>query len=509
VHTTVVKSADQLEIADLRARRGTGRIHGAGSWRLAEPVSGDLRVEVNRISLRRAFAHGAAGGPYLVEGMVSGNITWRMSSDSEHLAVDGHVHALHLGHAAATVFQVLDGRVQGKLGRDRDGTWRGDSVSFLSEGLEAELRNVRAHRTTTHYDLSGALELRVATEVMPKLIGGILPDRLQLSGPVELTGNAAGHIAVDGNVSLRDFTYTGDLRLARVDWDGALWEAVAARFTVAQGRLTVEDARAQVLGGWMRLRPDTFLDLQGPRHAFQVHLAAEQLDLQLETGKRMPLFALVIPLLLLQPDRKDPIRMSGMFDGELHVSGIYDGQPGWGQSINGEGHFRIADGTVIGSTVISGFVAKALTLPGNLVDQSLKALLDRADNPLQVIESLMRRAFVFGTLKSPIELRAGEIRLADNLIVSAPEFTLVINGYSTLEGTVDYEVHSDLVHRLLFGEVINLAEEIPLLGTVLRHMNPFQRIYQHIELSATVQGDMFRRNVAGQPDVHVDVYFVQ
>jgi hypothetical protein len=240
-----------------------------------------------------------------------------------------------------------------------------------------------------------------------------------------------------------------------------------------------------------------------------VHLAAEQLNLELETGKRVPLLALVLPLLLLQPDRQDPIRMSGMFDAELHASGTYDGLPDWSRSVNGDGDFRIAHGAVIGSTVISGFVTKALTLPGNLVDQSLKTLLDRTGNPLQVIESLLRRAFVFGTLNSPIELRAGDIHLADNFTVSAPEFTLLINGYSTLEGEVDYEVHSDLIHRLLFREVINLPEEIPLLGPVLRHINPFQRLHQHIELSATVQGNIFRRKTAGQPDVHVDVHFVQ
>jgi hypothetical protein len=227
----------------------------------------------------------------------------------------------------------------------------------------------------------------------------------------------------------------------------------------------------------------------------------------LDTPQR--LLALVIPLFLLQPDRNDPIRLWGLFDAELHASGVYDGQPGWGQSVNGEGQFRLADGAVIGSTVIAGFVAKALTLPGNLVDQSLKALLDRTGHPLPVIESLPRRAFVFGTLDSPIELRAGDIRLADNLTVSAPELTLVINGSSTLEGAVDYAAHSDLVHRLLFGEVINLADEVPMLGTVLRPINPFQRLHQHLELSATVQGNMFRRTTAGPPDVHVNVYFVR
>ena len=122
-------------------------------------------------------------------------------------------------------------------------------------------------------------------------------------------------------MSLRDLTYTGNLRLARVDWDGALWEAVAAQLTVAQGRLTIDEASARMLGGWLRLRPETFIDLQGPRHDFYVHLAAEHLDLRLETGKRMQLLALVIPLFLLEPDRKDPIRMSGLFDAELQASG--------------------------------------------------------------------------------------------------------------------------------------------------------------------------------------------
>ena len=81
-------------------------------------------------------------------------------------------------------------------------------------------------------------------------------------------------------------------------WDSALWEAVAARLTVEQGRLTIDEASARMLGGWLRLTPETFVDLQGPRHDFHVHLAAEHLDLQLETGKRMQLLALVLPLFL-------------------------------------------------------------------------------------------------------------------------------------------------------------------------------------------------------------------
>ena len=214
-------------------------------------------------------------------------------------------------------------------------------------------------------------------------------------------------------------------------------------------------------------------------------MAAQQLDLQLETGKRLQLLALLLPLFLLEPDRKDPIRMSGLFDAELQASGTFDGQPGWSRSVNGSGHFRITQGAVIGSTLITGFVAKALTLPGSLVDQSLKALVDRRGKVLQVIAGLLRRSCDFGTIASPIELHAGEVHLANNFTLSAPEFSMVINGYSTLDGKVDYDVHSDLVHRSLFGEAINLAEKLPLLGTVLRHINPFQLIHRHLELSAT------------------------
>jgi AsmA-like C-terminal region len=509
VHTTVVKSVDRLEVANLHARRGTGRIHGAGAWRLAEPVGGDLQVEMDRISLRQTLAQGAAEGPYLVEGTLSGTVAWRMDAHGERFTLDGHVQPLHLRHAATTIVQVPEGRVQGELGRDGDGSWRGDQLVFRSDDLAVELRDVAARRTPTYYDLSMALDLQASAEVITGLTGGLLPDRLQVSGPIELAGSAAGHIAVGGGASLRDLTFTGDLRLARVAWGGASWEAVAAHFTVAQGRLTIDDARARVLGGWMRLRPDTFVDLQGPRRDFQVHLTADQLDLRFETGKRVPLLALLIPLFLLEPDRQDPIRMSGMLDAEVHASGTYDGQPGWEQSVNGHGYFRIAQGAVLGSTAISGFVTKALALPANVVDQSVKALLEGTGKPLQVLKDLLRRAFVFGTLSSPIELRAGKIHLADDLTVHAPEFSLVIRGYSTIEGVVDYDVHSDLIHRLLFGEVIDLTEEIPVLGTVLRHVNPFQLIHRHIELSATVQGNMFRLDAAGQPDVHVGVYVVQ
>ena len=37
---------------------------------------------------------------------------------------------LHLRHAAATLVEVLEGRLHGRLGRERDGTWWGDALAF-------------------------------------------------------------------------------------------------------------------------------------------------------------------------------------------------------------------------------------------------------------------------------------------------------------------------------------------------------------------------------------------
>src|SRR5262249_48060181 len=143
VHTTVTKSGDQIEIADLYARHETGRIHGTGAWRLAEPVDGGLQVELERISLRQLLAREAAGGPYIVEGMLSRTVTWRMDHHGDRITVGGRVHPLHLLHAATTIVQVSEGRVQGELGRDRDGTWWGDALAFLSDDLTVTLHQGR------------------------------------------------------------------------------------------------------------------------------------------------------------------------------------------------------------------------------------------------------------------------------------------------------------------------------------------------------------------------------
>ena len=100
---------------------------------------------------------------------------------------------------------------------------------------------------------------------------------------------------------------TGNLRLARVAWDGAVWEAVAAHLTVAQGRLTIDDARAQTLGGWLRLDPRPSSICRDRPATFRCTWRPEQLDLHLETGKRLRLLSLVLPIFMTsRPEGPDP-----------------------------------------------------------------------------------------------------------------------------------------------------------------------------------------------------------
>ncbi len=387
--------------------------------------------------------------------------------------------------------------------------WQATTIRLQGDGLALDISHAVARRTPTHDDLSGTVQLHITTEVVTALTLGLLPDGLAPSGTLDVSGSAALHGVWGGGVSLRHVRYTGELRLAHVGWQGTKLAALAARLTVAQGRLTVEAGEAQLLGGAVRLEPGTFIDLPGPAHDFQLHLAATQLNLAHDTGTRLSLTGLFIPLFLLEPDRRRPMQTSGMLDWDMRVSGTYDGRPGWSTSVNGAGQFRITHGAVETSTTVSSFALKALTLPANLIDQSVKALSGHRGKPLKALESLGKRSLVFGTLESPIQIQAGVIRLKDDFTITTPEITLVFNGHSTLEGEVDYHIHSDLLHRLFLGELFTLPDKLPVLGHLFRHINPFHHVTGHIELSATVQGNVLRRIASGQRAVRVHVYLIR
>jgi hypothetical protein len=118
------------------------------------------------------------------------------------------------------------------------------------------------------------------------------------------------------------------------------------------------------------------------------------------------------------------------------------------------------------------------------------------------LTSLGRQSFVFGTIESPIQVQAGTVRLQPDFEVRSPEFGMRINGSSTLEGDLDYHVRTDLIERLRFGSITSLPNRIPVIGNVLRYINPFT-LLEGVELEATVQGNVFRKNADGKLDIAV------
>jgi hypothetical protein len=174
--------------------------------------------------------------------------------------------------------------------------------------------------------------------------------------------------------------------------------------------------------------------------------------------------------------------------------------PGWSKTVNGEGRFRIVDGAILGSTLVAGLTTKAVALPWNMVHNTLTQPFAADGRFGSAIASLGRKAFVFGTLESPIHVQAGVVRLQPDFEVRSPELSMVINGYSTLEGSVDYHVRTDIIERLRLGSITSLPNQLPIIGSLLPSID---HLLKGIELEATMQGNAFRKDAAGKIDITV------
>jgi hypothetical protein len=384
--------------------------------------------------------------------------------------------------------------------------WELPRLRLQGQGIDVELTDVTLHRTPSHIDLRSALQAHLAGAVSYGVTLGLLPAAFEVKDTVDLAGTAGLRIPVTGPIEPRHLSYAGDVRLQGLEIEGDSATSLTARLNLAQGRLTVETARADLLDGEVRMTSASFVDLQGPDHDFDVHVMAKDLQLQVHGGARLALsrvLFLLAPLFIIEPKRDEPARMTGTLEAELALSGRFSSTPGWSKTVNGEGSFRIVDGVIQGSTLVAGVTTKVVMLPWNTVHNALTGLF-AADGQLgSEIVRLGKQAFIFGTIESPIQVQAGEVHLKPNFAVRSSRFGMVLNGSSTLEGDLHYHVRTDLIERLRFGSITSLPNRIPILGPVLRYMNPFT-LLEGIELEATVQGNAFRKNAEGKIDIEVN-----
>jgi hypothetical protein len=384
--------------------------------------------------------------------------------------------------------------------------WEFPHLRLQGQGIDIALTDVDLHRTPSHIDLRSALQAHLAGAVSYGVTMGFLPAAFEVKDAVDLAGTVGLRMPVTGPIEPRHLSYAGDVRLQSLGIEGDMSAALSARLNLAQGRLTVETARADLLDGEMRITSASFVDLQGPGHDFDVHVMAKGLQLQVHGGARLALsraLFLLAPLFIIEPKRDEPARMAGTLEAKLALSGRFSGTPGWSKTVNGEGFFRIVDGVIQGSTLVAGVTTKVVMLPWNTVHNALTGLF-AADGQLgSEIVNLGRQAFSFGTIQSPFQVQAGEVHLKPNFEVRSSRFGMVLNGSSTLEGDLHYHVRTDLIERLRFGSITSLPNRLPILGPVLRYMNPFT-LLEGIEVEATVQGNAFRKNAEGKIDVEVN-----
>jgi hypothetical protein len=134
VQATVVKTAQQLDITDLRATRDAGSVQGTGSWRLGGPADGSMQVQAAQVPLQTTLGRSPAQASYVLEGTVSGPVRVRMRQDSVQITMEQQVSVLRLRRGSAILAQLPLIRVQGTLGVDAS-TWWARQVEVAGDAL--------------------------------------------------------------------------------------------------------------------------------------------------------------------------------------------------------------------------------------------------------------------------------------------------------------------------------------------------------------------------------------
>jgi hypothetical protein len=511
-------AAGRVRIAKGRGAYGSGRFEVQGSLglppRLGTPSNHGV-VTLHQIRLE----HTKQVQDFRSQGAATSHL---------HTTIDGHVELqVTPGGELMGVLQVQTGTMARQVRQGQDVLeevemppihlssqmssahplehWEFPSLRLRGEGIAIDLTNLQVQRTASHIGLQGALQVHLSGEVSSMITRGFLPAAFELKEAVDLVGTAVLQLPLTGPIELRHISYAGDLRLRRLLIEGDESASLTAHLELVQGRLTVQAARAEVLDGEVRIASPSFVDLQGPRYDFAVYVMAKDLHLRVHGGERLTfprVLSLLVPLLIIEPKPNEPASISGTLEAEFALRGSFSASPGWSKTVDGKGVFRIVNGEVLGSTLVVALTTKAVTLPWNMVHNTLTKLFAADGQFGSALVSLGRQAFVFGTLESPLQVQGGVVRLPPNFEVHSPEFSMVINGYSTLEGDLDYHVRTDLIERLRFGSVTSLPNRLPIIGDIFSSTDLFN-LPARVELGATVQGNVFKKNAAGQMDVAV------
>lgn len=384
--------------------------------------------------------------------------------------------------------------------------WKVASFSVRGRGAVVELAEGTLTLKDSLYELAAPATLELSPEFVEGLTLGLPQARFDPNGSLKASGRAILRMPTTRPWALTDVDFAGNVGLEELKLDADTLSTLRLTLQLTDGRLDVRNGEASLLGGRVWLPSPSAVNLQGPAHAFNVHVAAENLKLQTYAGRKVSLgdfLALLVPVFVFTPaSGAEGVRLSGVLRFDLGLAGTYEKDADWTRSVNGNGSFRIENATVAGSTLVTGILAKSLLMPTNVVNNTIAALFSRDGRIGRELADLSDDAFRFRTIESPITVTNGEISLAKNLKLTSPELELTLNGHSNLNGEVDYKVDTDLIKRIRLGKITDLPNRIPVIGRALSFINPFTYL-DGIELQAKITGNVLQRGPEGGANVQV------
>jgi hypothetical protein len=214
--TRVVKVIGGLDIADVKAKRGNGRVEGAGAWRFpgkGQAAEGHLRLHTHQLPVQRILVRDTPGGPYRIEATVDGPTTIQTGRAGWQLTGDQQLHHLRVRQGATTLAELPAVHVGGLFGREHDGPLWARQLELVGDGLQLSLRRGRLPVQST--DQSG-FEVDATVAAQAAWVMSILA-LLQVKD-VEVAGQTQAVVRVQGKMrdTFRTLQGGGSVQVAGV-----------------------------------------------------------------------------------------------------------------------------------------------------------------------------------------------------------------------------------------------------------------------------------------------------
>jgi hypothetical protein len=516
----LVTDYGRLEDLILGARLEEGTLHveeghaGMDGGRIAVKGVVDLlgrkgdaadRCELDMTRLPISFETTGSGGAELTTRFaLSGSTTitaqeqggWLVAT---RLDTSDASRVLRNGQMAVDPKPLPDLELHGSLSVSEDlSVIEGENLVIDGDGVAVAIASIVYREEDHGRSIETDTSLHLSAQAFQFILHGIDIEDLTAASSVQAT--ACGKVSLASDGSLSGIHGDAHVQVPKISIDGQECHA-EIEGSVRDGLLTISQLNlAGPRGGSLALEHPATAQITGDRHPFSIAFSAKQIHLGKAHSRRLGVFN---PLLVVDQEQEGA-GLSCVLSLDLEVSGTYEETPDWSTSVNGKGRIEVRDGEIVGSQVIMGMAAKAPLAFTNVINESIQAVSGGGGSPAEVLTGMSKNGYHFKKVETPITITAGRIETQPDLRIKSPEMNIILNGYSTVSGDVDYRLKTDVIGRLRGKAITDLPGKIPLIGGIFKAVNPLQ-VLDQIELGATVRGNVFEKKEDGSPAIEVEV----